>query len=126
MDYDIAVIGAGPTGLSFALSLRDAGLRVALVEKQPQQALAAPQYDGREIALTHLSKRLMTLHGSWQRLTAEAICPLQAADVINGRSDYRLNFTAPAGDNGPLGYLVSNQHIRRAIWKPLPPAARRI
>ena len=117
MDYDIAVIGAGPTGLSFALSLRDAGLRVALVEKQPEQALAAPEYDGREIALTHLSKRLMTQHGSWQRLTAEEICPLQAADVINGRSDYRLNFTAPGGDNGPLGYLVSNQHIRRAIWE---------
>ena len=52
MDVDIAVIGAGPTGLSFALSLANSGLQVALIEKQSRTALADPAYDGREIALT--------------------------------------------------------------------------
>jgi len=48
MDYDIAIIGAGPAGLSFALSLRDSGLKVAIIEKQPADTLQAPAYDGRK------------------------------------------------------------------------------
>lgn len=116
MDYDIAIIGAGPAGLSFALSLRGCGLKVAVVEKQPEASLAEPAYDGREIALTHLSKRLMQQHGSWQRLQADEISPLNGASVLNGQSDYRLNFEAPANHAEPLGFLVSNQHIRRAIY----------
>ncbi|MAD45901.1 MAG: ubiquinone biosynthesis protein UbiH [Oceanospirillaceae bacterium] len=116
MDYDIAIIGAGPAGLSFALSLRDSGLKVAVVEKQTSESLQNPAYDGREIALTHLSKRLMHQHGSWQRLGQDNIHPLKAASVINGTSDYRLHFDAPEHRQEPLGYLVSNQHIRRAIF----------
>ena len=116
MDYDIAIIGAGPAGLSFALSLRDSGLKVAIIEKQPAETLQAPAYDGREIALTHLSQKLMHAHGSWQRLGNGNIHPLMAASVLNGRSDYRLHFDAPANSKGPLGYLVSNQNIRRAIF----------
>jgi len=116
MDYDIAIIGAGPAGLSFALSMRDTGLKVVLAEKQPASSLADPAYDGREIALTHLSKKLMQQHGSWQRIDADNIHPLMAASVIDGRSDYRLHFDAPPSKDEPLGYLVSNQHIRKAIY----------
>ena len=117
MDYDIALIGAGPAGLSCALSLRDCGLKVAIVEQQSEAALAAPAYDGREIALTHLSQRLMQQHGSWQRLAAADISPLMAASVLNGGSDYRLNFSAPQPDTEPLGFLVANQHIRKAVYE---------
>lgn len=116
MDYDIAIIGAGPAGLSFALSLRQSGLKVGVIEKQPRALLASPPYDGREIALTHLSKKLMTQHGSWQQLGPENIHPLNAASVLNGRSDYQLHFDAPPGNDEPLGYLVSNQQIRRSVF----------
>ncbi|WP_430462814.1 5-demethoxyubiquinol-8 5-hydroxylase UbiM [Thalassolituus sp. LLYu03] len=119
MDYDIAIIGAGPAGLSFALSLRGSGLRVLLLEKQSQASLAGPAYDGREIALTHLSRRLMQQHGSWQRLSEDEISLLNGASVLNGHSDYRLNFAAPAANDEPLGFLVPNQAIRRAIFAEL-------
>lgn len=33
MQYDIAIIGAGPAGATCAIALRDAGLRVALIDK---------------------------------------------------------------------------------------------
>ena len=54
MDYDLAIIGAGPAGLSFACSLRDSGLNIVVIEKQSRQLLADPPIDGRDIALTHL------------------------------------------------------------------------
>jgi 2-polyprenyl-6-methoxyphenol hydroxylase-like FAD-dependent oxidoreductase len=38
MDYDIAIIGAGPAGLSFAASLGDSGLKVAVIEKSPKKS----------------------------------------------------------------------------------------
>lgn len=121
MDYDIAIIGAGPSGLSFALSLRNQGLKVALFEKCPVQELAEPAYDGREIALTHLSKKLMIEHGSWARIKSGDIAPLFHAQVIDGQSDYTLAFDPPeAGRNGqqdPLGFMVANQHIRKAIFE---------
>ena len=55
MNYDIIVVGAGPAGLSFARCLGRSGLRVAIVEKLAEADLAAPKFDGRDIALTHQS-----------------------------------------------------------------------
>lgn len=49
---DVLVVGAGPAGLCLTRSLAGSGLSVALVEQQPQTALATPAFDGREIALT--------------------------------------------------------------------------
>ncbi len=68
MTYDIIVSGSGPAGLSFARSLAHTGLRIALVEKQDKQQLAEPEFDGRDIALTHLSVRILKELGIWSRI----------------------------------------------------------
>jgi 2-polyprenyl-6-methoxyphenol hydroxylase-like FAD-dependent oxidoreductase len=52
MNHDIIIVGAGPAGLALARSLRDAGFDILLIERQPYESLAAPAFDGREIALT--------------------------------------------------------------------------
>ncbi len=116
MDYDIAIVGAGPAGLSFACSLRDSGLNVAVIEKLSKTELADPPVDGRDIALTHLSRKLMKQHGSWQRLGDSNISPIQRAEVIDGDSPYTLSFNTPDDDTDALGFLVSNYLIRRAIY----------
>lgn len=117
MDYDIAIIGAGPAGLSFALSLKDSGLKVVVIEKQAKADLENPENDGREIALTHLSRKLMQQHGSWQRMDADLISPLKHAQVMDGESPYTLCFDTPDEKTGSLGFLVSNYVIRKAIFE---------
>ena len=71
---DVAVIGAGPAGLSFARSLAGIGLNIilveklpakVLVEKLPAKVLAAPPMDGRDIALTHLSVEILKELDVW-------------------------------------------------------------
>ena len=114
--YDVVIIGAGPTGLSFATSLRKSGLSVALIERQDETALAAPEYDGREIALTLQSVDLLEQLGVWQRIPAEATSRLTGARVLNGDSLTALELASPASDS-TLAYLVSNHLIRRAAYQ---------
>lgn len=123
MQFDVAVIGAGPAGLSFARALSGAGLRIALVERAPEAGLAAPAYDGREIALTHRSVGLLRALGAWDRIPAEEVSPLREARVLNGKSGFALRFApedaADPGATGPdrLGQLVPNHRIRRALFE---------
>lgn len=117
MDYDIAIIGAGPAGLSFACSLRNSGLKVAIIEKLSRKELANPPIDGRDIALTHLSRKLMKQQGSWQRVGDSCISPIQRAEVIDGDSPYTLSFDTPHDDTDALGFLISNHLIRKAIFE---------
>jgi ubiquinone biosynthesis UbiH/UbiF/VisC/COQ6 family hydroxylase len=115
MDHHIIIVGAGPAGLALARSLRGAGFDIALVERQPREALADPGYDGREIALTHRSIRILQMLGAWGRIPE--MHPLQSARVLNGGSSLALGFAPRERDDRPLGMLVSNHLIRRALWE---------
>ena len=116
MDFDVAVVGAGPAGLSAALALSAAGWRVGVVERAGRAVLAAPPVDGREIALAHHSVAVLTRLGVWERIPAEEVSPLVEARVQNGRSPLALRFAAPSREGGPLGWFVPNHLIRRALF----------
>jgi ubiquinone biosynthesis UbiH/UbiF/VisC/COQ6 family hydroxylase len=117
MNFDIVIIGAGPGGLCFARALATSGLRIALLERQSLDALAAPAFDGREIALTHHSARLLQALGIWQRIPPEAISALREARVLNGPSLYAMKIGHQDGGRNELGYLVSNDLIRKAAFE---------
>ena len=117
MNYDVIIIGAGPAGLSFARCLKETHLKVALVEKSSLEDLKNPQEDGREIALTHLSVKLMKQLGAWQRIESESISPIKKAKVLNGDSSYSLDFTRPSKSMEALGYLIPNHLIRKAFYE---------
>ncbi|WP_424046066.1 5-demethoxyubiquinol-8 5-hydroxylase UbiM [Neisseria sicca] len=118
---DILVVGAGPAGLSFAAELAGSGLKVTLIEKSPLEVLQNSPYDGREIALTHLSREIMQRLGMWDLIPKDEIYPLRDAKVLNGQSDYQLHFPQPTQARGEpadcLGYLISNHNIRKAAYE---------
>jgi ubiquinone biosynthesis UbiH/UbiF/VisC/COQ6 family hydroxylase len=114
MQVDVAIVGAGPAGLCLAGALADAGLAVAVLERQPRASLAEPADDGREIALTQASRERLERLGVWSRIDPAAIHPLRAARVMDGRGARPL-LIEPPGD-GELGHMVSNAAIRRAAF----------
>lgn len=115
MNHDVAIVGAGPVGLCLARALALQGLAVALVERQPQAALADPAFDGREIALTHASVRLLRELDVWQRIPEDEAFPLRTARVMDRELPHELHVRPEAGDR--LGDLVPNHLIRRAAWQ---------
>lgn len=114
--YDIIVVGAGPAGLSFAKIGAESGLKICVIEKQPRAAVADPAYDGREIALTHLSKKIMEECGIWDLMPAEEISLIKDAKVLNSTSPYTLSFDHKISGKDNLGFMVSNHLIRKAAY----------
>ena len=117
MIHDIAIVGAGPAGLCLARALAGHGLSIVLLERQAEQALAEPAFDGREIALTHASQALLERLGLWSRFSAGEVAVLRDAEVFNGPSLFALRIRAGQAGAERLGHLVANQAIRRAAYQ---------
>lgn len=115
--YDIIVIGGGPTGLAFALSVASDGLKVLVLEKSPLQSIENPSIDGREIALTHSSVAILKKLNAWQNIPKEHISFIDKANVLNGNSKETLVFDAKKENIKNLGFLVPNYLIRLGLYQ---------
>ncbi|RYF74882.1 MAG: FAD-dependent hydroxylase [Comamonadaceae bacterium] len=114
-EHDAVIVGAGPAGLALSISLAQAGLRVAVVDTQSADALAAPPEDGREIALTHPSVALLQRLGVWAQLQPHEVGHIREARVVDGADSARpLRFDAADSGQAALGAIVPNQALRRA------------
>lgn len=111
MTYDFVINGAGPAGLSFAAMASLKGFKTAIIEKQTQDAIAKPQYDGRDIALTHKSKEILTELGIWQKFAPETISTIDKAIVNNGDNQGKMTLDSNIAPN--LAYVVSNHLVRQ-------------
>jgi len=116
MNIDVAIVGGGPAGLCLARSLDGLGLDVRLFEALAEKQLAEPAEDGREIALTHVSRRLLESLGVWQELPVDEISELRDAAVFDGESDQPMRISHTDGGRDCLGWLVPNHRIRQAAF----------
>lgn len=115
MRADIVIIGAGPAGLSLAGVLARKGLKIAIIDPASASDLEQPQDDGREIALTRLSRDLLEKWQQWALLSDTEQAPLVEAHVFDGRSERPMKVKSPDGLD-PLGWMVSNQTLRRTAY----------
>jgi len=117
-DSDVLIVGAGPAGLSLAISLAQAGLRATVVEQQPAATLADPPPDGREIALTHPSADTLRRLGSWAALAPGEIGRIHGAQVHDGPVGQHAALALDATGSGreALGWIVPNHALRRSAW----------
>ncbi|MBL4855074.1 MAG: 5-demethoxyubiquinol-8 5-hydroxylase UbiM [Robiginitomaculum sp.] len=116
MYFDILVIGAGPAGLAFSAMTADMGLKVGLFDRQSKDGLAKPKNDGRDIAVSERSRKIMYGLGAWQKIDPTQISPIRAAKVMDGDAPFALHFNPESAGADKLGNIVSNHLIRRALY----------
>ena len=119
MVYDIAIIGAGPSGIAFACGFANLNIKIAVIDKLPRDVIANPKVDGREIALTHNSINFLKKLGVWNYISNKSKSIIKEARVLDGDSSYFLNFNHKEIEKENLGYLVSNHVIRKNLYKKL-------
>ncbi|MCP5071818.1 MAG: 5-demethoxyubiquinol-8 5-hydroxylase UbiM [Rhodobacteraceae bacterium] len=116
--FDLVIIGAGPAGLGLARALADCPVQIAIVEVQSESVLADPPEDGRDIALTHTSEKIMTDLGMWPHIPQDQVGTIRDAKVIDGQSPFALHFDSKdSGEIGYLGRIVPNYLIRKATYE---------
>lgn len=119
MHTDVLIVGAGPAGLSLAISLAQAGLQATVLELQTESQLAQPAPDGREIALTHPSVQTLQRLGTWDLLQDHEIGEIREAIVHDGPVGQRSTLDIVAAGSGAefLGRIVPNHALRRTAWQ---------
>ena len=122
-DADVLIAGGGLNGTSLALALASGGLSVAVVDPAPPGRREAPEFDGRSYALALTSQRLLKVLGVWAKVAAEAQ-PILEIKVTDGRagegaSPFVLEFDHAEIEEGPMGYMVEDRFLRRALLESL-------
>ncbi|MGR3802128.1 UbiH/UbiF/VisC/COQ6 family ubiquinone biosynthesis hydroxylase [Marinibacterium profundimaris] len=118
-DFDILIVGGGLTGPALALALAQAGLRSAVIDALPEPVLADAGFDGRSYALALGSQRLLKALGTWEAMAdqSQPILDIEVSDgqVGQGPGPFGLAFDHAETEDGPMGYMVEDRHVRRAL-----------
>lgn len=118
---DIVFAGGGLVGLTLAIALARAGLRVASIDRETPKSVQGLDYDGRASAIALGSRRVLAGAGVWEEIAPHAspIWDIRVADghPLRGVSPLFLHYDhADVGDQ-PFGWIIENRVIRQALHK---------
>ncbi|HPU80498.1 FAD-dependent oxidoreductase, partial [Accumulibacter sp.] len=106
---DIAIIGAGPVGMTLALALADGPYKVLLIDSRQRGAWAA---DPRALALSHGTRQMLEHLGAWNAKAATAIETIH----VSQRGGFgRTLLMARDYDIPALGYVMRYRELAAAL-----------
>jgi len=116
MNVDIAIVGAGAVGMTFAAAMRNQGFKIAVIDAK-ENVCPAPQtpFDSRVFALTRASERIFQHIGAWDFF--ERNSPFQAMEVWENNGQIRFSCEEMGEPN--LGYITELWAILRALAQTL-------
>jgi 2-octaprenyl-6-methoxyphenol hydroxylase len=121
---DVVIAGGGLVGLSLAVALGGAGLRVVVVDRDRPDDKLGERFDGRSSAIARGSQQVLQALGIWDGLADEAQ-PIRDIRVTDGKpgepaSPFFLHYAETDLGDGPMGWIVENRVLRRALYRRLP------
>ena len=116
---DIIIVGGGLNGPVLALAAARSGLRVTIVDAITPDAHRDRDFDGRAYAIAHGSMRLLRGVGVWDAVKPDAQ-PMLDIKVTDGRagegaSPWMMHFDHAEIEEGPMGWLIEDRHLRAAL-----------
>ena len=120
-DVELLIAGGGLNGMLLGVACGDAGLDVAVVDRQEPATMLGEAFDGRTSAIAYGSKLVLEGAGVWPGIAtqAETIREIRVADDDSPlflHYDHR-ELNSPEGGDEPLGYIVENRVLRRALFE---------
>lgn len=100
-ECDIAILGAGPTGLALALALREGPWSVAVFDAASAASAASGEADPRALALSAGSRQLLTRIDAWPEATA-----IRNIDISQSGGRASAGLYAESLGLAALGYVV--------------------
>ncbi len=118
-DTDIAIVGGGLNGPALGLALSQIGLRVTIIDRLESDVRGDAGFDGRSYALALTTTRLLDGIGVWDDV-AENAQPMLEIKVTDGRagegpSPFFMHFDHTEIEEGPMGHMVEDRHLRLAL-----------
>ncbi len=118
MNFDVAIVGGGMVGASFALALRATKLQVLLIEGVPADSPSQPSFDQRTTALGNGSRQIFEALGVWSAMASDA-APIRSIHVSDAGRFGIARLDAREERVEAFGYVVPNRVIGRALWSAL-------
>lgn len=114
MLFDLVIVGGGLAGLSLACALRDARLKIALVENHAPKS--SDDWDARIYAISPANADFLREIGAWKHLNAERIAPIHAMKVM-GDGGAQLDFSAYESGVPELGWILESSLMACELWE---------
>jgi ubiquinone biosynthesis UbiH/UbiF/VisC/COQ6 family hydroxylase len=115
IDVDVAIVGAGLVGASFARALDGSGLRLALVEAAPPP-VPAERWDSRIYAISPGSTAFLREIGAWAALDASRVQPVRRMVVSGDAPGAGITFSAYDAGVAELAHIIESGRLQRALW----------
>ena len=115
--FDIIIAGGGMVGQSFALSMADQDLKIAIVEPNNSNPTLNDQFHTRVSAITPKSENLLEKLGAWNLIKRKYA--FTDTKVWDQNSHGHLNFSSADEGLDHLGYIIENDVIQSALFEAL-------
>ena len=122
LDTEVLIAGGGMVGLTLGVALAGAGVATVVADAADPATLQTAAYDGRSAAIARGTQQALSALGIWTGMAAaaEPILEIRVSDGKIGAaaSPFFLHYDhreLGPGREEPLGYIVENLAIRRAL-----------
>jgi len=120
---DVVIIGGGMVGLSLACALKDAGMRIVVIERHETEPVMSLGRDCRVSAIVAGTIRMLGGIGVWPHVESTAE-PIMSMRIWDNQDFGNIRFEAGEADLDMLGAIVENSVLHSALLDTLQDAGQ--
>ncbi|MBM0742975.1 FAD-dependent hydroxylase [Phormidium sp. CLA17] len=111
LDYDVAIVGGGIVGLTFACALKESGLRIAVIEAKTDSAAVSR---GQAYHINLMSSHIFEGIGAWAQMQHQ-VNPIQQIRLSDADHPTIVQFLPEDLKTTVLGYVADHAVVLEAL-----------